>query len=70
MGLLTHKGRTADSGHYVAWVKQEDSNWIEFDDENLIPRDEEHIMQLSGGGDWHMAYLLLFKAETVEMPSA
>mgnify|MGYP002775761652 CR=1 FL=1 len=21
--VLTHKGRSADSGHYVAWVKQE-----------------------------------------------
>lgn len=23
VGVLTHKGRSADSGHYVAWVKQE-----------------------------------------------
>ncbi len=21
-GVLTHKGRSADSGHYTAWVKQ------------------------------------------------
>lgn len=68
MGLLTHKGRSADSGHYVSWIKQDDGQWIEFDDEDLIPTGEEEIKQLSGGGDWHMAYLLLFKAETVEMP--
>ena len=67
MGLLTHKGRIAEAGHYVAWVKQEDKQWIEFDDENLIPTTEEQIMQLSGGGDWHMAYLLLYKAETVDL---
>ena len=23
VSVLTHKGRSADSGHYVAWVKQE-----------------------------------------------
>lgn len=23
VAVLTHKGRSADSGHYVAWVKQE-----------------------------------------------
>ena len=65
MGILTHKGRSADSGHYVAWVKHEDSQWIQYDDEDLIPTKEEEVMQLNGGGDWHMAYLLLFKAETV-----
>ena len=40
MGVLTHKGRSADSGHYVAWVKQDDKQWIQFDDEELIPRKE------------------------------
>lgn len=24
VSVLTHKGRSADSGHYVAWVKQQD----------------------------------------------
>lgn len=29
VAVLTHKGRSADSGHYVAWVKQENGqfNW-------------------------------------------
>lgn len=40
MGVLTHKGRSADSGHYVAWVKQADKQWIQFDDDQLIPRKE------------------------------
>jgi len=62
--LLTHKGRSADSGHYVSWVKQEDGKWIEFDDDKLIERKEEDIQKLSGGGDWHMAYMLLYKADT------
>ncbi|KAK7844848.1 ubiquitin carboxyl-terminal hydrolase 7 [Quercus suber] len=27
VAVLTHKGRSADSGHYVAWVKQESGDW-------------------------------------------
>eukprot|EP00891_Asterochloris_glomerata_P004495 jgi/Astpho2/4495/e_gw1.00067.112.1_t len=61
--VLTHKGRSADSGHYVSWVKQDDGSWIQFDDDQLIPRKEEEIPSLSGGGDWHMAYLLLYRAQ-------
>lgn len=62
--VLTHMGRSADSGHYVAWVKQESGQWIEFDDDKIIYRKEEDISRLSGGGDWHMAYILLYKART------
>lgn len=64
-GVLTHKGRSADSGHYVSWVKQSDNTWIQFDDDQLIPRKEDEIVTLSGGGDWHMAYLLLYRAQRV-----
>lgn len=65
IGVLTHKGRSADSGHYVSWVKQTDGQWVQFDDDNMILRKEEEVLALSGGGDWHMAYLLLFKAQKV-----
>uniref|UniRef100_A0A0D6QUC3 Ubiquitin carboxyl-terminal hydrolase n=1 Tax=Araucaria cunninghamii TaxID=56994 RepID=A0A0D6QUC3_ARACU len=68
VAVLTHKGRSADSGHYVAWVKQENGKWIEFDDDNPIPQREEDITKLSGGGDWHMAYILLYKARTLITP--
>lgn len=27
--VLTHKGRTADSGHYEAWVKSPEGHWVE-----------------------------------------
>jgi ubiquitin carboxyl-terminal hydrolase 14 len=64
-GVLTHKGRSADSGHYVAWVRQSDASWIQFDDEEMIPRKEEEVLALAGGGDWHMAYLLLYRAQRV-----
>jgi ubiquitin carboxyl-terminal hydrolase 14 len=32
----------------------------------MIVRKEEEVLSLSGGGDWHMAYLLLYRARTVE----
>ncbi|PWA84876.1 ubiquitin specific protease domain protein [Artemisia annua] len=67
VAVLTHKGRGADSGHYVAWVKQENGQWILFADENLTPQREEDITKLSGGGDWHMAYICLYKARTIAM---
>ncbi|KAL8136997.1 hypothetical protein V2J09_002998 [Rumex salicifolius] len=67
VAVLTHKGRSADSGHYVAWVKQEKGGWVEYDDDNPIPQREEDILKLSGGGDWHMAYICLYKARVVPM---
>lgn len=62
VAVLTHKGRSADSGHYVAWVREDDGTWILFDDAQMIPKKEEDILALSGGGDWHMAYMLLYKS--------
>jgi hypothetical protein len=26
--LVTHKGRFADGGHYMGWVRQEGDNWL------------------------------------------
>ncbi|KAL5655702.1 hypothetical protein ACJX0J_035021, partial [Zea mays] len=49
VAVLTHKGRSADSGHYVGWVKQDDGKWIEFDDDNPNIRKDEDILKLSGG---------------------
>ncbi|GBF93289.1 ubiquitin carboxyl-terminal hydrolase [Raphidocelis subcapitata] len=66
--VLTHKGRSADSGHYVAWVRQADGAWALFDDDQIIPKTQEDVLALSGGGDWHMAYLLMYTA--VRAPSA
>lgn len=59
--VLTHKGRSADSGHYVGWVKQKDGSWMQFDDERPIPSTEDAILRLNGGGDHHMAYILLYR---------
>ena len=49
-GVLTHKGRSSNSGHYVAWVKQKGDTWIECNDDDVRPIHVEDIMKLSGGG--------------------
>lgn len=58
--VLTHKGRAADTGHYVAWVK-EDDKWMKYDDDQVSVHTEEDVKKLSGGGDWHMAYMCLYR---------
>lgn len=84
VAVLTHKGRSADSGHYVGWARAESdaeksgesaadgkvkekggprARWLQYDDDDVIERTGEDVLALSGGGDWHMAYLLLYKAE-------
>ncbi|KAI9292545.1 cysteine proteinase [Neoconidiobolus thromboides FSU 785] len=62
-GVLTHTGRSADSGHYIAWVRQNKKEWIKFDDDKVTIVDEQAILKLDGGGDWHMAYILLYSSK-------
>ncbi|CAF3307592.1 unnamed protein product [Rotaria socialis] len=64
--VLTHKGRSSSSGHYVAWVRRSQTEWLMFDDENVTPVTEEDVLKLSGGGDWHTAYLLIYGPRTIE----
>lgn len=64
--VLTHKGRSSSSGHYVAWVKQKNGNWVKFDDDMVSQVTEEEILRLSGGGDWHCAYVLLYGPKLLE----
>jgi ubiquitin carboxyl-terminal hydrolase 14 len=58
--VLTHKGRSSNSGHYVGWVRQKGETWLKCDDDEVSPVHEEDVMKLSGGGDWHTAYLLVY----------
>jgi len=67
-GIITHQGRTAEGGHYVAWVKKDAKKWLVFDDETVAEVDAERIKELHGGGDWHIAYMCLFrKMETTSL---
>lgn len=67
--VLTHKGRSSSSGHYVAWIKREDQ-WFKCDDDLVEPVDSEDILKLSGGGDWHCAYVCLYAPRFLNLLSS
>jgi len=58
--VLTHRGRSSSSGHYVSWVRQPDDTWVMCDDDNMSAVHVDDVLKLSGGGDWHCAYVLLY----------
>lgn len=68
--VLTHQGRSSSSGHYVGWVRQSttEDKWVKFDDDVVSPITSEEILRLSGGGDWHCAYVLLYGPRILELP--
>jgi ubiquitin carboxyl-terminal hydrolase 14 len=75
--VVTHKGRDADGGHYMAWVKaaeqgeakkiadsdQLNEDWFVFDDDEVSPCKTEDVLKLKGGGDWHMSYLNFYRVK-------
>ncbi|KAJ8408187.1 hypothetical protein AAFF_G00264150 [Aldrovandia affinis] len=65
--VLTHQGRSSSSGHYVAWVKRKEDEWVKFDDDKVSVVSPEDILRLSGGGDWHIAYVLLYGPRRLEI---
>jgi ubiquitin carboxyl-terminal hydrolase 14 len=64
--VLTHIGRSADSGHYIAWVKKAADEWHKFDDDKVSILRDADIQKLEGGGDWHTAYIVLYRAKSLE----
>lgn len=65
--VLTHKGRSSSSGHYVGWIKIAGDKWVKCDDDQVTPVTEDEILKLSGGGDWHCAYVLLYGPRPLEI---
>lgn len=62
--LITHTGREADSGHYMAWGKFQKSKksdeWFKFDDDKVSLVKDEEVMKLGGGGDRPTAYMIFY----------
>lgn len=65
--VLTHKGRSSSSGHYVAWVKHSEDVWLMCDDDKVHTVTTEDVLKLSGGGDWHIAYVLMYGPRRLEL---
>lgn len=61
IGVVTHKGRSADGGHYIGWVHASGDDWLRCDDDIVTVVKTDDIMALRGGGDWHTAYLCLYR---------
>jgi len=61
--LVTHKGRTADGGHYIGWVRQEPGSkkWWCYNDSIVTEVDQAEIMLLCGGGDRDITYLAFYR---------
>ena len=69
MAVVTHKGRSADGGHYVGWVHGKGDEWLCFDDDIVTSVKTDEILALRGGGDWHTAYLAIYrKLEASKFP--
>ncbi|KPI90353.1 putative ubiquitin hydrolase [Leptomonas seymouri] len=60
-GVISHKGRSADGGHYVYWGKKA-STWLIYDDEHVAAVTEEDVKRLRGVGEAHIAYVLLYRS--------
>jgi len=50
LAVLTHKGRSSSSGHYLGWVRHRGNEWLKMDDDKVSVVLEEDVLKLSGGG--------------------
>jgi len=66
--VVTHKGRSADSGHYIGWVRQSPGStfWWCYNDDVVTEVRTEDILKLGGGGDRDMAYLNFYRFRDVK----
>ena len=61
IGVVTHKGRSAEGGHYIGWVHAQGDDCIPCDDDICTVVKTEDILALRGGGDWHTAYINIYR---------
>ena len=62
--VLTHRGRSSSSGHYVAWVHQKGDVWLKCDDDQVSPVTSEEVLKLSGGGKYRILGTFYVGGET------
>ncbi|CAE6449418.1 unnamed protein product [Rhizoctonia solani] len=78
--IVTHKGASADGGHYIGWVRKsaletldesapegDKEEWYKFDDDKVSVVTREKISTLDGGGEDSTAYILLYRSVTISL---
>lgn len=78
IGIISHKGRTADGGHYVGWCLHQkadgkevkDDRWLCFDDETVMSFNWKDMVGLGidlqgGKADTQIAYINVYRKITV-----
>eukprot|EP00434_Breviolum_minutum_P000732 symbB.v1.2.000645.t1/scaffold7.1/size571927/13 len=81
VGIISHKGRTADGGHYVGWTLHKkadgkdlkDDQWVLFDDDDVSFVSWKDMTGMStdlcgGKADTQIAYINIYKKVTVTAP--
>lgn len=64
IGVLTHSGASADSGHYQAWMKGPvEDEWYRFNDDKVTVVGKDKIESLAGGGESDSIYIGLYKSK-------
>lgn len=59
--IITHRGQTVHSGHYIAHVRVGET-WTRYDDERVEDVEHAEIVALSGERvNWHTSYLLVYE---------
>eukprot|EP01100_Stratorugosa_tubuloviscum_P003822 TRINITY_DN1925_c0_g1_i1.p1 TRINITY_DN1925_c0_g1~~TRINITY_DN1925_c0_g1_i1.p1 ORF type:complete len:428 (-),score=157.61 TRINITY_DN1925_c0_g1_i1:89-1372(-) len=61
VSVISHQGRSAEGGHYIAWVRQSQDTWLKFDDAIVSLASNDEINRLQGGvADSPMAYVCFY----------
>ncbi|EEB07163.1 ubiquitin carboxy terminal hydrolase Ubp6 [Schizosaccharomyces japonicus yFS275] len=68
IGVLSHAGASANSGHYQAWIRNPENKkeWFQFNDDKITVVDQDRIESLDGGGESDSAYILLYRTKELQ----
>jgi len=45
----------------MSWIHKSADEWYKYNDEEVTEVKIENVLDLKGGGDWHMAYFLIYR---------